>query len=285
MQQIWKSFPRLLEQRINQLLDEAVPTPTKAFQIYKSCQAENLWSESFEKFNEHLQQFCCVPRIERSKGRFDRYLERPMDSALYENFHFTFRTARAEPGSIRSIASWSHHLMRTNLRTDSDAISISVIEDTITKLTSPSVYEKESDLEFSDFCETWKAIAGPNLDSAGKSQLNGLIEDLRRLDIQSKSFESQVYNESQINSTQVYLTQTELDWTAQVSHTAFVYGKMPKYPLRKGPEKKMLIELEKMVTLYNIIQLTDKEELLKHRENIRLTILDRCDFLLGQKVA
>ncbi|MBC7419545.1 MAG: hypothetical protein H7328_02345 [Bdellovibrio sp.] len=283
MQQIWKSFPRLLEQQVNRLLDEAVPNPAKAFQIYKTCQSENLWNESFEKFLTRLNQFCSVPRIERSKGQFDRFLQRPMDSDTYQNFHLTFRTAQVEASEVRNIASWAHHMMRINLKVDQENVSIAVLEKTLFRLTNPSVLEKDLDFEFSDFCEAWKTVLGTMLDETKKVQLHLLLAELRQLDIQSKKADAEISRDVTQVAERIYFTQTEIDWTSQVRRAAFTYGVMPKYPLRNGPEKIYLIELQKMVTLHGLAQLSEKPEIIEHRENIRITILDRCDFLLSVK--
>ncbi|MBC7741308.1 MAG: hypothetical protein H7061_03870, partial [Bdellovibrionaceae bacterium] len=228
--------------------------------------------------------YCSLPRIERTKGQFDRYLDRPMDASIYENFHLNFRTAQIHAGSVRNLASWTHQLMRVNLQTNDEAVSISTLEKTLNRLTQPGPLNKNLNLEFSDFCETWKSVVAPFISIPNQKRFEELLAELHALDIQSQNFESQndlqATIEPTLDRTRVYLTQTELDWTAQVDHAAFVNGAMPKYPLRKGPEKLAMVELNKMVTLYNIIQLTDKAELLKHRENIRLTILDRCEGLL-----
>jgi hypothetical protein len=280
MQQLWKLFPRHLEQRLNQLLDQAVPNPTKMFQLYKTCQSENLWEENLENFAAHVNVFCSVPRNERRKSQLDSWLNRPLDRSIYENFHFTFRSVFIEPTEIRNIASWAHHLMRLNMKVQAEAISIQVLEKTFERMTQPTTFDKESDLEFSDFCETWKSVIGPNWDSKKKFELDQLLEDLYQLDVRSKNIDAQVTVSLAVERTQIDLTQTELDWIIGVRRVAFVYGAMPNYPLRKGPDKKQMIELEKMVKVYNIIQLADSDELTRHRENIRATILEFCDSLL-----
>ena len=285
MQQIWKSFPRLLEQRINQLLDEAQPTDLKAFQLYKSCQAENLWSESYEKFSKQLQLFCSVPRIERTKGQFDRYLERPMDTSTFDQFHFTFRTSQIEPSSLRQIASWAHHLLRANLKADEGSVSINVLEKTLIKLTQPTAFDKDIDIEFSDFCDAWQKVAAPTLDSEGRKQLQTQLGVLRHLDQQCKQAHLQSTDQDFSPAIAFYLTQTEIDWTSRVQQAANTSGQMPKYPLKRGPEKIYLLELQKLVTLYNLLQLTEKFELIKHRESVRTTILHNCEQLLDSKAA
>ena len=298
MQQIWKSFPRLLEQKINQLLDDAPPNSSKSFQLFKACQNENLWNDTFEKFENHLQDFFSLPRTERSKGRFDGYLNRPMDFSVYENFHLTFRTAQVRSEAKRDVATWAHHLLRTHSSVkNSQVFSIEVLNEALTDVTSPRAFENESDIEFSDFCESWEKVvqkssqqfAGESFGSQHSSvvqlEIKKLFLELQTLDrlSKSKTFETQ---ESVVPQPHFeYFTQTEIDWVQKVNRTAFTYGKMPKYPLAKGPQKKVLIELEKVVILYNMIQITDQQILLKHRENIRATLLDRCELLLGKQAA
>ena len=52
--------------------------------------------------------------------------------------------------------------------------------------------------------------------------------------------------------------------------------KIPNFPLSKGPQKPRLIDLERAIRLYRIVQTTQIRELLSHRENIRNTIFDYC---------
>ncbi len=292
MQQIWKSFPRLLEQKINQLLDEAPPNSLKAFQLFKACQNESLWTESFEKFEQHLHDFFSLPRTERSKGRFDGYLNRPMDFSVYDNFHLTFRTAQVRSEAKRDIATWAHHLIRTHSTVKSSQVfSIDVLNQALTDVTSPRAFEKESDIEFSDFCESWNKViqkssqpsAHEGLSVSVQLEIQKLFVELKNLDQISKGKVFDTPEATVPPANPEYLTQTEIDWIQKVNRTAFAYGKMPKYPLAKGPQKKILIELEKIVLLYNMIQITDQQILLKHRDNIRATLLDRCELILKEK--
>ncbi len=279
MQHLWKSFPRELELRINNLLVEAEPTSAKAYKLYKNCVNEGLWTGTLENFSHCLRQFFSLARQQRRKSGFDQFLEKPMHGYMFDDFHLTFRSANISSFEVREIASWAHNLMRVNCRVDSAAISIDTLNKTILKLTTPGPFDKESDITFQDFCSSWKKMVGQLFGEKHQSEMVSLIRDLHRLDQQAKTA-TVAELENKISRNVLYLTQTEITWTEEVRHCAFLYAKIPKFPLVKGPQKLDLLELERMTTLYSLIQITDKPELLQHRESVRLTILDRCDSLL-----
>ncbi|MEK7355722.1 MAG: hypothetical protein AAB250_04705, partial [Bdellovibrionota bacterium] len=74
--EMWGSFPRLIEQNVNALLDRAEPRPAKAFMLYKTCQNEGLFEGTYQQFSRSLEQFFSKPRRERRKSDFDRHLGR-----------------------------------------------------------------------------------------------------------------------------------------------------------------------------------------------------------------
>lgn len=283
IKELWNAFPRLLVQKINALLDEAEPNAFKAFQLYKTCQSENLWQDTFEKFEKQLASFFSLPRRERRKSHLDAFLERPVDSDVYQNFHLTFRTAVVNNKNLLDIASWAHHLIRVRYKTNSVVISEDVLTKTLNYITHPPHFEdKDENIEFEDFCRAWKKIVYKLFGKKHDSELNAILQELHRLNLQ---LQSEKAPEAEGFFPLIYLTQTEIDWTVAVRKAAFERLSIPKFPLSRGPQKQLLIELERANQLYRIVQTSRLPELLKHRDNIRLTILDRCDRLLSQKAA
>lgn len=281
IKELWNSFPRLLEEKINALLDEAEPRPTKAFQLYKTCQRENLWSDSFEKFSEHLNQFFSLPRYERNKSVLDAILERPLQADLFEHFHLDFRTALVNSRSVMEIASWSHHLMRVSAKTNSVVISTDVLTRALQYITSPPVFEKAKDIEFEDFCMAWKKVVFNLFGKKYDPELNKILAELQWLNKQIKEEEKNPQERKFFPT--IYLTQTEIEWTEAVLKSVAENSPIPKFPLSRGPEKQRLIDLERTISLYRIVQTTRLPELLEHRDNIRVTILDRCTRLLMER--
>ena len=51
----------------------------------------------------------------------------------------------------------------------------------------------------------------------------------------------------------------------------------------QGPQKLCLMELERVISLYKIVRVTKQTELIKRREDVRVTLIDRCDRLLRKK--
>ena len=279
MKSIWKMFPRLIEERIATLLDEAEPNRMKAYQIYKTCQNENLWRNSFADFSEHLASFFSLPKNERSKGRFDSVLERPMHKSVFEIFALDFRSAMVNSRSLHIVASWAHNLIRVNFR-DSQTISMDVMTRTLSLITNPTPFEKAQDIEFEDFCSAWKKTVHALFGKKYETDVNALLEEFVRLNLEQKNAEATLRFIPAL-----YLTQTEIDWTLGVMWAAENLGEMPSYPLSRGPEKQPLIDLLKVVQLYNVVFESDLPDLAQHRSAVHATILDRCQRLLRDRAA
>jgi len=281
--ELWNAFPRLLVQKINALLDEAEPRPMKAFHLYKTCQREGLWQEGFEKFSKQLQTFFALPRFERRKSHLDALLERPMAVDVYSDFQLNFHNALVNNKTLLDIASWAHHLIRVGYKTESLVISEDVLTKTLNYITDPPPHEKDHDIEFEDFCSAWKTIVVRLFGKKYDDELNAILRELQWLNAQLL----EVGNTPQDNGffPTIYLTQTEIDWVSAVKKATLENEMIPKFPLSRGPQKRRLIDLERVVNLYKVVQRTKLPELLKHRENIRNTILDRCESLLREKAS
>ncbi|WP_413578171.1 hypothetical protein ACLVWU_06475 [Bdellovibrio sp. HCB290] len=284
IQDLWHTFPRTLVERINSLLDEAEPNPAKAFQLYKTCQGENLWNDTFEKFQKKLNSFYQLPKHDRRKSVMDQMLNAPMSSVSFEEFHLNFRNGLVENRSLMSLASWTHHLLRVGGKYTSVVIAEDVITKTLNYITHPPLFEKASNIDFDDFCEAWKKTVFKLYGKNHDAELTRIVGELQLLHTQLIQEESQRH-ERPVFVPGIYLTQTEISWTMAVLEAAQENLEMPKYPLSKGPQKPRLIELLRVVQLYKIVQNTKLPEFVQHRERIRATILDRCESLLADKAS
>lgn len=283
IQELWGLFPRLMEQNINGLLDQAEPSPARAFQLYKSLKREGLWLDSYQQFLERIEEFYSVPRAKRKKSDFDRYLEQPMDDCIYENFHLNFRSAEIPEKSIDNLASWAHHLIRVSKKTSSPVISSAALFRALVYITNPQPYEKVENIEFQDFCKAWEKAVGKLYGLKHDPEFNELLGELNFIDSQLK--ESAKNAMQNLPAPLVYLSQSEIDWTIAVRQSAYERSTIPKYSNPRGAQKLCLLELERVISLYRIVQVTKDPDLIKHRENIRTTILDRCDRLLAKQLA
>lgn len=280
--ELWGSFPRLLEQNINGLLDTAEPRPTKAFQLYKRCQQEDLWSGSYEEFSKILNDFFSKPRMQRRKSDVDKFLDRPMDHDVFSAFHLNFRTALVSEKEVDDLASWTHHLIRVAKKIDSEVISLDTILKTLKSITNPKPLEKAEDITFEDFCATWKKTVFASFGETFETELTTLVTELRAINSDLKQLEKA--SPGNLLPT-LYLTPPEFEWVEAVQLAAIENKGIPKFPFAKGPSKQRLLDLERVITLYELVQMTTLPELLKHRESIRLTLLDRCQGLLKEKAA
>lgn len=282
IKELWGSFPRLLEQNINGLLDTAEPRPTKAFQLYKRCQQEALWSGTYEEFSKVLNEFFSKPRVQRRKSDVDKFLDRPMDHDVFSAFHLNFRTALVNEKEVDDLASWTHHLMRVAKKTESEVISLETIAKTLKSITNPKPFDKAEDITFDDFCETWKKTVFSSFGESFDREFSSLVTELRVINAELKELETASPGSA---FPTLYLTQLEFDWVESVRRAAFESKEIPKFPSAKGLTKQRLLDLERVITLYELVQVTTLSELLKHRASVRLTLLDRCQSLLKEKAA
>jgi hypothetical protein len=280
IQEWWQLFPRLLEDKINSLLDDLDPCPAKAFQLYKACQRENLWNDSYEKFASKLSDFFAIPRRDRRKSDIDGILDRPMDWKTYEDFHLNFHNGLVNSTSVRNVVSWAHNIMRVSLKTDSVVISLDVLGRTLNYITHPPLFEKSENILFEDFCACWKKTVFQLFGKKYDSELNKIMSELQWLNTQIKETEKTQGDPVLLT---IYLTQTEIDWVQAIQKAVLQNTPVPDFPLSRGPQKPRLMDLERTCNLYRIVQTTKLPELLVHREKISATLLDQCDRLLQER--
>ena len=278
MQDMWKLFPRLIEQKINGLLEEAHPNRTKAFHLYKCCHNENLWTQSFENFSTHLQEFFSLPKAERTKSKFDFYLNRPMHKRTYDDFQLDFRNAIVESESLHNVSSWTYNIMRLNCNSSCQIISLDVIRKTLKAIVNPGPFDKAQDIEFDDFCGTWKRIVTNMFGHKYDSEVGKILDELNLLNHEQKQLEK-----CQRSLPKIYLTQTEIDWTESVLLAAQDFSRLPKYPLSKGPQKDLLIDIARVAQLYCVVMESKRQEVIEHRQNVRQTLIYRCEELLKKR--
>ena len=278
---LWNVFPRLMEQNINGLLDGAQPTALRALQIYRVFRTQGLWKGDVGSFSRSLEDFYGRPRSERQKSDFDRHLYHPMDYETYALFSLDFRTAAIADRSIESLASWAHNLIRVAKRATSPAVSLEVIEKALRRVTTPTRTEKAQNITFRDFVSVWKSTVFKLFGSGEDQEFAEIVKELEWLD--AKLEEEAALPPERVSIAPVYLTQTETEWTVAVRNAAYEGRVAPEFPLSRAPEKQVLAELERVVALYKLSLVSRKPEIAKNRERIRLTLLDRCNTLLGNK--
>lgn len=284
IKEMWSSFPRLIEQNINGLLDTAEPNNTKAFMLYKACKSDDVWSGSFEKFSERISDFFARPRTQRKKSQLDALLDRPMHSSLYKDFHLNFRTAYVSEQSVYDIASWAYNLIRVSKKAKFGFASIDVLNKTLLSITNPSPYDKAEEIEFEDFCAAWKKVVFKIFGANYEPEFESVIKELEWLNDQLTLEETREQRQTPALPT-ISLTQTEIDWARDVRMAVLRDDLAPKFPLSRGPEKQFLIDLERVMLLYNKARTTNVAEVLSQRDRIRATLLERCEKVLGTLAA
>jgi hypothetical protein len=168
--------------------------------------------------------------------------------------------------------------MRISLKTNSAIISIDILSRTLHYITNPPFFEKARNIVFEDFCEAWKKTVFKFFGKKYDTELAKIIGELRWL--QSQEFEDRKASGSTKFTPTIYLTQTEITWTEEVKKAVEHNALIPKFPLSRGPGKQRLLDLERTISLYRIVQTTQLPELIEQREKIRMTLLDRCNRLL-----
>lgn len=272
----WKSFPHYLEMRINSLLYHAEPNGSKAFQLYKNCKNEQLWQHSFELFRVHLTDFYSQPQSERNKSYFDQFLDRPMNRQLYDEFQLSFRTAEIDPNLIHEIAEWAHETIQSNCYVSNCVHSTEVLEKTIERLTHPLQHEKDSNIEFSDFCKAWHSVLFKLFGRKYEKELEKII-----IEITNSTGLQQITEKTDDRVETIYLTQTEIDWVQEIGKHLQNEEVIPKFPLSKGPDKDRLIQLQKACKLYNLILEKTEDTFDQHLVPLTNTINEHCRWLLS----
>lgn len=236
-----------MEQNINGLLDSAFPRQLKAFQLYKTCQRESLWTKSFEEFSQSVEGFFSRPRVQRRKSDLDRIFDRPMGHDVYSDFHLNFRTAEVDQESILNLASWAHHLMRVARKTSSEIVSLEVMTQTLRLLTNPGPHDKADNIEFDDFCAAWSRTVTKNFGSQHDQSLAQITSELKWLNHQLKEEEARP-KEPALRF--LDLAEVEAAWIMRVREAALGQESIPPFPLPAGPSKQRLQELERVISLY-----------------------------------
>ncbi len=269
---LWESFPRLLEQNINGLLDHAGPNMHKAYFIYKACKREDLWDGDYHDFEIKIQNYYRRTKTDRRKAHLDNFLKRPMDHDVYEVFHLDFRSAEISDQEVMQLADWTHNMLRIGKKTDSPVISKSILLKTLQRITNPGPGEKAYDIKFEDFTEAWKKSVFQEFGQKHQNLMGKIVNDLQLMNERLKLQDS-MKPKVQLEA----LDSDDIDWLLALREAAFNYEPAPM-----GPEnpKASLQEVVRLVSLYKIVQSTRLGELRAHREKIRLSLMDRCDHLL-----
>ena len=279
MQDLWGSFPRLLEQNINGLLDHAEPNPVKAFQLYKACKNEDVWRENFDSFSKVLAAFYAKPRGTRRKSAIDQLLDRPMPSDVFQNFHLTFRTAAIEEKQISDLASWAHNLIRVSRKTINAVIGLDVMTATLKSVVNPGPLDKEENIDFDDFCGAWKKTVKTKFGDQHAEEFTQLVNELQKLNDDHHDLEEV---SGLIRLPLLQITDVELEWIKLVRLSALAQSKIPKPPPQYGQRKQALRDLDRVIQLYEIVLETKIGELTKHRQSTRFTLIDRCNTLIAE---
>lgn len=278
IREMWGSFPRLIEENINGLLERAEPNPQKAFMLYKRCQSEGLWDHDFRTFARSLEDFFSKPRSQRRKSDFDRHLPKPMGHDIYESFHLNFRTAFIADREIDELASWAHNLMKHGKKTECAVISLDVMIETLRYITNPPPYEKAEQIEFEDFCRAWKKTVFESFGARYDAEFGEILGELRAIDFELREQTTNPSYTARIPT--LFLSQREIEWVRDVREAAKELSRIPDYPLEQGPEKQVLLDLQRVIRLYGLSYGTRLPELMRHRESVLNTILERCAKLL-----
>lgn len=279
VQELWKSFPRLLEQNLNGLLETAEPNPALAYRLYKTCKLDGLWDQNFEVFSTRLVQFYLIPRSERRKSHFDYYLNRPLSQDQFAQFHINFRTAEIAESSIHNLATWAHHLIRRGYKRTLEVASVALLRSTFFKLTRPGPLEKAEDLTLSDFFEAWEGCVFRTHGRKFEFEFKKIRRELERMDEALKAEERLALLNGSA-SVSLELSQTDLDWVQRLRDSVKDRLSFEAGFFAQKFESEFLKDLLKAGTLYHMLAVSSRTDLISQRERVRNTILKRCDFIL-----
>lgn len=279
---LWSVFPRLMEENINGLLNKARPTALRALQIYRTLKNKGLSTQSVERFSGDLDHFFTKPRFERKKSDFDIFLDRPMDHATFSLFQLDFRSGVVTEKSLHDVASWAHHLIRVSKKIDKPFMSLDIITRTLQRITTPTRNEKAQDISFSDFRMTWKTTVNRVLGYQLDPQFEELLNELEWLDHQLRNKAEKDFE--LLEPPTVPISQIEVNWVASVRFAAMDRESIPNYPLDESIASDRVQELLRVIKLYSLSRTSTRDEILRNRDKIRATLIDRCEKLLGYSI-
>lgn len=274
MQESLRAFPINLEMKINSLLHHAEPNGHKAFQLYKNCKNDQLWQNSFELFRVHLSDYYSLPQSDRNKTYFDQFLDRPMSRQIYDEFQLNFRTAELDQNMIHDIAEWAHETIDRNCNVEKSIHTTDVMESALRRVTNPLYLEKDSHIEFSDFCKAWQSVLFKLFGKKYEKELEKIL-----IEITNSSNRNQITESNEKRKHTIYLTQTEIDWVDSVSRSVQKNELIEKFPLSRGPGKDRLIQLLKSCMLYNIIKQKSDKTFDHYLKPLANTINQHCEWL------
>jgi hypothetical protein len=160
----------------------------------------------------------------------------------------------------------------------STVFSLATMTETLKAVVNPGPFDKAENIEFDDICEKWKKVVAKTHGESEVRELNMLVSELQKMNEAHHELEEV----SGLHPLPLLgITPPELDWIKLVRLAALAHAKIPKPPGSIGMRKQCLKELDRVIQLYELVLVTQIDELTKHRASTRLTLIDRCETLIA----
>ena len=163
-------------------------------------------------------------------------------------------------------------------------MSLEVMAQTLRAVTQPKPLQKAEHITFEDFAEIWSRVVFRKFGESFDQEMKATLTELHTINKELREQE-RIATLAPEPAARMQLTRAEFEWISQVRVAAENFAEVPAHPYEGGSQKRRIMELERVISLYSIVQSTTLPELLLHRDSIRLTIIDRCEILLGLKAA
>jgi hypothetical protein len=235
----------LLDQRVAErlglLLKKAMPSRERIHQLVFLLQRET--ESSSQDFNSKILSYYRAPFERRTKLEFLIRLELVPSDWLHSQFILNFSTAKISDAALFQTAKYFSFQFSSAIPAPRELIDPSFFFAVMIRLVSPKAHEPKSGLRLYEFVTAWETTArsrwGARHDLFFRDLRNGLKSPI------------QLERYPQPKISEIWVTQTDLDWLNQIRSALEDGHSLPPYPLSRGPDLGALLQIEKLVNGYN----------------------------------
>lgn len=229
------------------LLKAAFPRAVKRHQLTKILQSETP-GVSARDFERRILEFYKIPFQRRTERQFGRTIGVKPYPWLMGQFTLNFSNATVSETEMVKMASRLRHHIRFLMSPPDTITSVDFLHVVIHRTANPRWDQINTGIDLEIFADRWRKLAF--LQHGDKYE--DFFDDLdRKIDARySEPFqpgEAVAPTHDVAPTTDLDLTQTDLDWMKEIIRTLDAGSRLPLYPLQRGPNSATVQRMEKLV--------------------------------------
>ncbi len=252
---IQKSPIDQLNQRLSDefeyLLKSAHPRALKKHQIARAL-IEEKPGLSLRELETKIHEFYSIAyerRTERQVARTFRVKPYPW---LMQQFVLNFATAGVSETSMVKSAGRFRHLFRMVLSPPEEINSISFLHTVVHRITNPRWDQPTTGIDLPSFANIWRRTTWEKFGERYHLFFLDLFEKVEALpQNQLPRMDLGQSGEDPSWTSELNLTQTDLDWMNDIVVALNMDGHLPPFPLKKGPSNPTTLRIEQLVRAAN----------------------------------